>query len=211
LYALWTAVVSGGTGGTGGTGGGSTGTNRDAPPVETPPVGPGGEATITLPAGQQLDSAKADDTELGISGTAENFVLEIPEDLPAGVHDLTLVIDGVEYLYPDGLTVLSLSSLTEVSYWTKRLNDKEAKVYIKNPEYGKKYRILHQTGGSGAYDSILAYTPLDSDDPKLRFAIGSYYFVRTIDLVPGTNRIRVSVDGKDVELRGLLRPVRYDR
>lgn len=96
-------------------------------------------------------------------------------------------------------------------FWTKRISNTEAKVYIKNPEYGKKYRILHQTAGSGSYDSILAHTPLSSAVPKLRFAIGSYYFVRTFDLEPGTNRIRISVDGEDVELRGLNRPVRYDR
>lgn len=101
--------------------------------------------------------------------------------------------------------------LIRTSFWTKRISNTEAKVFIKNPEYGKKYRILHQTAGSGSYDSILAHTPLSSADPKLRFAIGSYYFVRTIELLPGTNRIRISVDGVDVELRGSLRPVRYDR
>jgi hypothetical protein len=188
-------------------------------PVITPPdfeansgFRPGEDILLEADNPGNVSAALAGEYQIEIVGiTRSNMKFRLPKDIPAGTYDLILIIDGQRAVYEDFFVIASVSSTEAVSAWTKKISDTEVKVYIKNPEYGRKYRMLHQTGGSGSYGSILAHTPLDSEDPKLRFAIGSYYFVRTFDLEPGTNRIRISVDGKDVELRGLNRPVRYDR
>jgi hypothetical protein len=39
---------------------------------------------------------------------------------------------------------------------------------------------------------------VDNTDPKLRFANGAYYLVRTIDLAEGKNVFEIFVDGERV-------------
>jgi hypothetical protein len=99
----------------------------------------------------------------------------------------------------------------DVTAWTVNQGDGTAKVYVKFPPVGEKLRILHQTGGSGSYTSIYADTTDSEDMDGLRQVAGvGTYVVRTIDLADGTNRIRVSLDGEDIEVNGKDRPARYN-
>ena len=84
-----------------------------------------------------------------------------------------------------------------MTYWTKRISQTEVKVYIKNPEPGKKYRILHQTGGSGTFESVFVKTIESTTDSSLRFNAQGRYIVRTIDL-DEINRIRIRIDDDEV-------------
>jgi hypothetical protein len=114
------------------------------------------------------------------------------------------------------LTVGDVASTEDVEYgtqkaWTVNQGDGTAKVYVKFPEVGGKLRILHQTGGGGSYDSIYSKTTTSETMDGLRIVEGvGTYVVRTIDLADGTNRIRVSVDGEDIEVNGKDRPARYN-
>ena len=99
----------------------------------------------------------------------------------------------------------------DVTAWTVNQNDGTAKVYVKFPPVGEKLRILHQTGGSGSYTSVYSLTTTSEDMDGLRQVAGvGTYVVRTIDLADGTNRIRVSLDGEDIEVNGKDRPARYN-
>ena len=196
LYALWTAVVSGGSGGSGG--GGISGSGDANPEVSVIPNAiPGGQTSFTLPAGGQGTAASIEGFELPISMTANGVTLEIPSDVPAGTYDLTLTIDGTEYVYLSALTVVSEEEFGAMTYWTKRISQTEVKVYIKNPELGAKYRILHQTGGSGSYETIFVKTIESTTDSSLRFNSQGRYIVRTIDLSE-INRIRIRIDDDEV-------------
>ena len=94
------------------------------------------------------------------------------------------------------------STYGSMTAWTKDMGDGTAKVYIKFPTIGEKVRIGHQTGGSGSYETIYVKT-LDSEShPDLTVNANGSYIVRTIDLVDGTNRIRVTVgDTTEVQVR----------
>ena len=130
-----------------------------------------------------------------------------PEGLTPGTYDLVVQSSIGNLSYKDGFVVTDASANfaaasaacegVEPSWWTQRISDTEAKAYIKCPAVGQKYRILHQTGGSGSYDSIFAKTLTDENDTTQVFNEFGRYIVRTIDL-EDINRIRIRVD--DVEL-----------
>ncbi len=83
-------------------------------------------------------------------------------------------------------------TFSEVSAWTTRLNDSQAKVYVKYPTVGEKLRISQQIGGTGEYETIFVNTIESEDDPALTVNEEGTYIVRTIDL-EDINRIRVTV------------------
>ena len=100
------------------------------------------------------------------------------------------------------LTVTA-SSYREMSGWTVNQGDGTAKVYLKFPTVGEKVRIGHQKGGSGSYETIYVKTTTSEDMDGLRIVPGvGVYIVRTINLVSGTNRIKVTVgDDQEVQVR----------
>ena len=87
----------------------------------------------------------------------------------------------------------------EFSAWTKLLaNGKQIKFYAKYMQPGQKVQFMVQNE-SGVYEQ-LAWNRVDADDLN---PDGSYanmqnhiYFIRTYDLIPGKNRVRILVDGE---------------
>lgn len=82
--------------------------------------------------------------------------------------------------------------------WTKRINSTQVKFYAKYPQPGEKIQFMFQNS-AGNY---VEYDWLRIEDEDLS-ARGSYqglqndfYFVRTFDLNPGKNRLRILVDGE---------------
>lgn len=98
----------------------------------------------------------------------------------------------------------------EVKGWTKRTSDSEIKFYAKYPQIGQKIQFMFQNN-AGKYEE-LAWVRLSEEDLN---DMGNYssgklvndiYFVRTLALNPGKNRLRIMIDG---ELQG--RTVTYMR
>lgn len=105
--------------------------------------------------------------------------------------DYILQINGAA---PDG-KIRSISVAANVldvalKGWTKKLTDNQAKVYVKNVVAGGKVQIF--VNGK----EIAWVNAVDETDPKLRKANGFNYLVRTINLVPGKNRVEIKVDGE---------------
>ena len=87
----------------------------------------------------------------------------------------------------------------EFSAWTKQMaNGNQIKFYAKYMQPGQKVQFMVQNS-SGSYEQY-AWKRVESDDLN---ADGSYkdmqnhiYFIRTLDLEPGKNRVRILVDGE---------------
>jgi subtilisin family serine protease len=91
----------------------------------------------------------------------------------------------------------------ELQTWTKRISDNQVKFYAKYPQVGQKIQYLVQ-GNNGTYREH-AWLRIE---PEVLTPDGEYppdvltngvYFVRTIDLEPGKNRLRILVDGELVD------------
>jgi len=141
-----------------------------------------------------------------LESTDDFFEIEIPKDLNPGTYSLVIQTPLGELTYLDAL-VVSVGDVGPISYgemsaWTKRISDSQAKVYVKFPTVGEKVRISHQTGGSGSYETIYVKTTSSETMEGLRIVEGvGTYIVRTIDLVD-INRIRVTVgDERPVQVR----------
>ena len=85
------------------------------------------------------------------------------------------------------------------SVWTKRISDTQVKFYAKYPQLGQKIQFMVQ-GDSGDYEEF-AWIRIEADDLD---ANGDYvgltndiYYVRTFNLEPGKNRLRIYIDGED--------------
>jgi hypothetical protein len=85
------------------------------------------------------------------------------------------------------------------SVWTKRISDTQVKFYAKYPQLGQKIQFMVQ-GDDGDYDEF-AWIRIEADDLD---ANGDYigltndiYYVRTVNLEPGKNRLRIYIDGED--------------
>lgn len=86
-----------------------------------------------------------------------------------------------------------------MNLWTKRISDTQVKFYAKYPELNKKIQFMFQAE-DGNYEEF-AWIRVEQDDLDIN---GDYiglsndvYFVRTINLEPGKNRLRIYVDGED--------------
>ena len=143
-----------------------------------------------------------------ISTSADSFVMTVPEGLSAGTYDLVIESSLGNLTYLDALVITAsvgtTCTLESMSYWTTRISDTQAKVYVKCPELDAKIRILHQTGGSGEYDVPFVKTITSRDDTSLVVNEFGTYIVRTIELEE-INRIRIRIDDQEVW------KVRYNR
>ena len=149
-----------------------------------------------------------------VSTSSESFQVIIPDGLAAGTYDLKIESSLGNLTYLDGITITETANSTEteaeessVEYgemtaWTKRISDTQAKVYVKFPTVGEKVRISHQTGGSGSYETVYVKTTTSETMDGLRIVEGvGTYIVRTINLAD-INRIRVTVgDQTPVQVR----------
>lgn len=85
------------------------------------------------------------------------------------------------------------------SVWTKKVSDTQVKFYAKYPQLGQKIQFLVQ-GDDGTYEEF-AWIRIEADDLDSN---GDYigltndiYYVRTVNLQPGKNRLRINIDGED--------------
>ena len=85
----------------------------------------------------------------------------------------------------------------EFSGWVKKLDQNQVKFYVKFPQPGKKIQFMVQQG-NGAYRELawIRIGPGDLNEAgQYKNLTNSVYFVRTLNLVPGKNRLRILVDG----------------
>jgi hypothetical protein len=87
----------------------------------------------------------------------------------------------------------------EFKAWTSAVGDGRIKFYVKYPQVGEKIQFLVERGG--AYEEI-AWARVGPSDLTVE---GSYaglqnhvYFIRTLELQPGKNRVRITVNGEIV-------------
>ena len=81
--------------------------------------------------------------------------------------------------------------------WTKRISDTQVKFYSKYPQLNQKIQFMVQ-GKDGVYREIgwtrISADRLDANDHYTDLTNG-VYFIRTINLREGKNRLRILVDG----------------
>lgn len=86
------------------------------------------------------------------------------------------------------------------SSWLKRINNSQVKFYAKYPQPGEKVQFMLQQGASN-YKQVgwqrvdLASLTLDGKYTTLQ---NNVYFIRTVTLKPGKNRLKILVDGVQV-------------
>lgn len=91
------------------------------------------------------------------------------------------------------LTVGSISAQAKVFAWTKlQPGGNSVKLYVKDIVGAGKVQFM--LGGK----EVAWVRAQDESDPKLYFANGFSYLVRTVDLAPGKNRFEILVDGERV-------------
>jgi subtilisin family serine protease len=144
-------------------------------------------------------------TEIDIEPNLTSVVLD---GLELGLgYSVTLVLGNefgrsVESLQSDTFRPRPLQGPTdgEFTAWVKKINDTQVKFYVKFPQVGKKIQFMYQ-GADGTYRE-LAWVRIGAADLN---ASGQYenltnavYFVRTLNLSEGKNRLRILVDGKQI-------------
>lgn len=82
--------------------------------------------------------------------------------------------------------------------WTKKVSENEVKFYVKYPQLGQKVQFMVQQR-NGEYRELawlrISQSDLD-DEGNYANLTNSIYFVRSVFLTPGKNRLRVLVDGE---------------
>jgi hypothetical protein len=127
--------------------------------------------------------------------SATKVVMQVPAGLtPAAKVDLVVTSSSGKLTVQDafeikaGVCVLNISE----GLWTKKLDSKTIKFYAKSPIGEGKIQFF-ANGKEVAWVNAV-----DETDPKLTFASGYPYLVRTFDLVPGKNRVEIRLDGERV-------------
>jgi hypothetical protein len=110
--------------------------------------------------------------------TAPQFLTSCTQDLIAfGSFGSLRVQDAVT---TTGLGSLDIEGL---KIWTKKISDTQVKIYAKNIVGAGKVQFMFNGR------EIAWVRAADTANPKLRFAKGFYYLVRTVDLVPGQKNV----------------------
>lgn len=155
------------------------------------------EATVVTLRGEKLNTTSATIGGLSarvISSSDAEVVVEIPSGLrPGVVYDLILEGEG-SLILQRAITVQSAlcSQALGLTAWTKKQADGTIKVYAQGIVSSGKVQFM--LNGR----EIAWVRAVDSTDPKLRFANGAHYLVRTIELAEGKNAIEIFVDGERV-------------
>ena len=152
----------------------------------------GGKLTVQ---GVNLDSI----SQITVAGSVIPFKVMSPTlmeirfpALQGGVFDMEVVSSFGRLIVQDGLEVGSGATdlQSTPNYFSKKLPNGQVKLYAKNIVGQGKVQFL-MNGREIAWVRAVSVS-----DRKLRKAGGSYYLVRTIDLVPGKNRVEIKVDGE---------------
>ena len=125
--------------------------------------------------------------------SASSMVLEFPAGLTPG-NNVDLVINSSygTLTHQDAFDIPAETCATEVSKgrWTQLQSDgTTVKMYAKNPVGDGKIQFF--VDGR----EIAWINAVDEADPKLSFASGNPYLVRSVELKPGKNRFEIKLDG----------------
>lgn len=152
-------------------------------------------------SGRNLESVSSVSIDglLAIVEVVDGAILfTVPVGLEAGFYDLRVVSGFGVLVVQDALLVSeSIPAVNPLPpVWTKKVSDSEVKVYAKDLVGVGKVQFF-------VNGREIAWVRAGSDsDPKLRFANGSYYLVRTFQLVAGQKNVfEIHVDGERVVRR----------
>ena len=133
------------------------------------------------------------------TGVATQDILTTKDRIDIGALVRYLQTDSPVSTDPEQDTGLLGPDDGEQRVWMKRISDEQVKFYAKYPQLGQKIQFMAQAD-DGTYEEF-AWVRVDQDDLD---ANGDYinftndiYFVRTYDLQPGKNRLRIYIDGED--------------
>jgi hypothetical protein len=148
---------------------------------------------ITIP-GSRLSSI----TSITIDGLSAEFELVgdeirlvIPASLKPGTHDILVQSDSGQLVVQSGLVVKGSAFNSKATTRVKMIDGK-VKLYAENIVGAGKVQFF--VNGK----EVAWVNALDDSNPKLSFASGTSYLVRTLDIGPGNNRFEVRVSGNQV-------------
>jgi uncharacterized repeat protein (TIGR02543 family) len=127
--------------------------------------------------------------------SATKVVMQVPAGLtPAAKVDLVVTSSSGKLTVQDAFEIKAGVCALNISegLWTKKLDSKTIKFYAKSPIGEGKIQFF-ANGKEVAWVNAV-----DETDPKLTFASGYPYLVRTFDLLPGKNRVEIRLDGERV-------------
>lgn len=131
-----------------------------------------------------------------LENTSNKLVLAFPAGLAAKQgEDLVVASNSGTLRFQNAFDISSDSCATSVSKgrWTQLQADGQTvKMYAKDPISDGKVQFF--VNGK----ELAWITAVDESDPKLSFASGSPYLVRSVTLSPGKNRFEILVDGERV-------------
>lgn len=161
------------------------------PTISTPPAETsGGKAVLRGKNLDQVTGAEVDGVSCDISYVGEELTVEIPDSVSNGVKDLVLTGSFGRLTLQGGLILDRVVRAESSShFWTQKQDDGSVKVYAKNVTGAGKVQFFVDG------EEIAWINDVDGTDPKLRFAGGSAYLVRTVSLDNGKNRFEIKVDG----------------
>ena len=114
-------------------------------------------------------------------------------DLVPGDYSLQITSSAGSLTLQPAITVSAASiSTTEVKPIIKRIGETQAKIWAKDLVGMGKVQFM--VNGK----EVAWVRASDESNPKLRFANGSHYLVRTIDLSAGKNVLEIFVDGERI-------------
>ena len=127
-----------------------------------------------------------------LENTATKLVMQVPAGLtPAKKVDLVVTSSSGSLTVQDALEIRAGVCNLNISegLWTKKQSATSIKFYAKSPIGEGKIQFF-ANGKEVAWVNAV-----DETDPKLTFASGYPYLVRTFELAPGKNRVEIRLDG----------------
>jgi uncharacterized repeat protein (TIGR02543 family) len=102
-------------------------------------------------------------------------------------------------------------SVPDARAWTKRIDDSRFLINVKYPKVPGTYRVYQWNQSSGKYALVATLAAADQADPRLVTRGTAFYFQKTLKLIAGKNRIRLTFNGKPVLLSGEREFVTYTK
>lgn len=128
-----------------------------------------------------------------VSSSDSQLVIEVPAGLtPGNKSDLVIDSSFGKLTHQDAFDIPAATCEQDLSkgHWTKLQSDgKTVKIYAKDPA-GKGKIQFFKDGKEIAWVNAV-----DESDPKLSFASGYPYLVRSVELTDGKNRFEIKLDG----------------
>jgi hypothetical protein len=158
-------------------------------------VAPGGQVLLSGSGLETVTTVEVNGRAIVVDSASEQQLrFTIPLDIALGTKDLVLVSSFGRLSLPGMLRVVATVPGTtgaEPTASIKRIGDTVRLFATDIIAAGKVQLVLNGR-------EIAWVRALDNTDPKLRFANGAYYLVRTIDLAEGKNVFEIFVDGERV-------------